>query len=153
MSNDHKDLLADVFCDMLEKLAFMFAEVVEENDLDTPPSPSLRATIAFQGPTSGELIVTMPEESCVEIAQNMLGEDVDDESRLSKATDALSELVNVVCGHLVTGIAGDEPVFELSTPVIEHLDNFDWKESRNAGNSVALLIDDEAPASVKLLIK
>jgi hypothetical protein len=65
---------------------------------------------------SGSLTLVMPEAMAVEIAANFLGVDADDPAADVAARDALKELLNIVCGNVLTALYGQEAVFDLEIP-------------------------------------
>ena len=64
----------------------------------------------------GKLFVTLHGALLPILAANMLGlaEPLTD----AVQADALGEIVNVICGNLLPGIAGPEPIFDISAPQI-----------------------------------
>lgn len=141
LNDDHTAALSKVFTDVLEQLAFMFADPPED---ELPPAEAglARASMTFQGPFSGALTLTVPRDMAPVLAANVLGLEPDDELVLQAPYDALKELLNVTCGNVLTTIAGDEPIFDLSVPTIEELpEDADWGLD-GAPNTVACLVDD-----------
>jgi len=149
MSNDHKTILAEGFRDVIEKIAFMFAEPVPRDDLVPAESACLRATIRFDGPErSGTVSIAAPMGLCIEVAANVLGLDAGERVGVGEASDALRELVNVLCGRFLTDLAGDEPVFNLSIPEVLQLDQTSWDELVKSGEALTFVVDDTAPMIV-----
>ena len=93
--------------------------------------------------------MTVPVEMCPEIAANVLGVDLDDPDVVVKPLDALKELLNVTCGHVLTALAGDEPVFDLTVPEVTEIDAVAWKKLADAPYTVAFLVD-ESPVLLQL---
>jgi chemotaxis protein CheY-P-specific phosphatase CheC len=114
------ELVREVFGKVLEKQVFLFAE---ELDLDELPAGGdwVEARMAFHGPFEGSLSLALPKEAEAEIAANFLGMDADDPEVSKCAEDSLKEILNVVCGHMLTALAGEEPVFDLSIPKVHAL--------------------------------
>jgi len=135
-------MLGEVFCDVLEKLAFMFGEPVSREELPEPGPENVRAAMTFSGNMSGSLALAVPADMCVEIAANVLGMDPDDEIVASRGIDALKEVLNVVCGQVLTAIAGEEPIFDLSVPSVETLDPDGWNNLLNESTTAPFLVDD-----------
>lgn len=143
MEINHKELLNEVFSEVAEKLAFMFSDMPDEDEFSDIQSDSIKASMAFAGPFTGSIDIVVTEEMCSEIAANVLGLDFDDELLTENAAnDALKELLNVTCGHVLTSIAGEEPVFDLTIPEIASLNEEQWKEMRDDPTTCALLVDD-----------
>lgn len=111
------DILSRVTIDTLEKLAFMFAFPEDEEGGGLIDS-SIAATISFTGPFTGTLIIGISPRSLPELAANMLGVDDPDKTNQDQQHDALRETTNVICGNLLTGIAGEAAVFEIGLPEV-----------------------------------
>jgi chemotaxis protein CheY-P-specific phosphatase CheC len=139
--NDYSEELAQVFTDVLEQLAFMF---VDEPDSDGPEEPAdlAVATMSFNGPFSGQLSLVVPRAMAPTLAANVLGLDLEDGSITQAPYDALKELLNVTCGNLLTAIAGDEPVFDLTVPEIEERPADDWSELSERPNTIHRVVED-----------
>lgn len=144
-------MLIETFCEVLENLAFMFGETADEEELPASVSDCILATMSFSGAMSGRLELAVPRAMCPEIAANVLGVDPDDERVSSGGDDALKELLNVTCGQMLTRLAGEEPVFDLSVPVVSGLDDKAWTVMAKAPD-VAMLLVDERPALLRLIL-
>ncbi|HKP94958.1 MAG TPA: chemotaxis protein CheX [Fibrobacteria bacterium] len=118
--NASPEMVREVFARVLEKQVFLFAE-----DLDTAELPEsgewVEARMYFHGPFGGSLSLALPKEAQLEIAANFLGKDADDPDVAKCAEDSLKEILNVACGHMLTALAGEEPVFDLSIPKVHAL--------------------------------
>lgn len=117
MRTDRSGELERVLADALAAQAFLFAEPAEAEGFDVAAeSVWFCGRIGFEGHRSGLLEVTVPRGLAVEASANMLGDDdvEDDEA----AADALGELINVICGQLLTSRFGTEPVFTLTMPEV-----------------------------------
>ena len=148
MQAEYREKVADVFCDVLEKLAFMFGEMAAKEELPQDSAAYVQAGMAFEGPFAGSLSLTVPEEMCPEIAANFLGMDRDEPAVHDRAHDALKEVLNVTCGHVLTAVAGPEPVFQLSVPEVTRLSVYDWDDLIDNPDSIGLLVD-EKPVLIK----
>ena len=119
MRTDRSGELERVLADVLAAQAFLFAEpaeVGEERDVAAEPV-WFCGRIGFEGHRSGALEVAVPRGLAVEASANMLGDDeVEDDE---EAADALGELLNVICGQLLTSRFGTEPVFTLTMPEVQ----------------------------------
>ncbi len=71
-------------------------------------------SVEFEGPFSGKLLVRVCGGLLPIIAANMLGEENVQSKNLQY--DALGEIVNVICGNMLPGIAGSKDVFHVSPP-------------------------------------
>ena len=144
--------LVDVAIQVLEQQAFMFGEPCAKEELETAADIFLHAHMEFSGPACGTVGIEAPAEVCAELAANMLGVDVDDSLAAEDAEDALRELLNVVCGQLLTTAYGAALVFDLSIPQMEKIDRVDWETQVDATATSTLLVDDE-PFLVYLKLK
>lgn len=153
MNPDHSETLTRVFTEVLEQLAFMFVEL-PDSDSDVAPAPPdpVSANMSFRGPFSGTVILAVPREMAPVLAANVLGLDPDDELGLQAARDALKELLNVICGNVLTAIAGDEPVFDLTVPEVEDYSDEAWDELAARPGTV-YCIADEFPVLLNLEIR
>lgn len=152
MASEHAEMLSAVFCDVLEKMAFMFAELAEEDELSDSVAEPIEARMSFDGPINGVLALVVPKEMCSEIAANALGIDTDEERAIEKGSDATKELLNMVCGTMLTELAGVEPVFDLTIPQISELSADEWKQTRDDQGTVTLMVD-EYPVLVNLTLQ
>ena len=142
MKRDMTKSLSKTFCNIIEKLAFMFGEPVDKIDLPASEGQEyVRAEMAYNGPLAGSLAIMMPRDLCPEIAANVLGAERFDSTAAEHANDALKELLNVICGNILTAVAGEEPVFDLSVPSVSTADEIGWDDFLKRPETVAFLID------------
>ena len=146
-----EEVLEDVFSDVMESLAFMFAERVDKEDLPSADGTILAVGMRFAGPFAGTLALTVPEATCTELAANVMGMDPEDAAAEEHAADALREVLNVTCGQLLTALAGDEPVFDLSVPTAEQKPPAHWAAALEQPQTLAFLVD-ESPMLLTLSI-
>ncbi len=117
MQQQKSATLTTIFSDVLANLAFMFTD---EDDTPTQAdSDWSEAFIEYHGCAGGALRLLYPKPFAIELAANLLGTDPTDEDVESQATDAVKELMNIICGQLVTALHGTEAVFNLSIPQVE----------------------------------
>lgn len=143
-SNDRIKTIG-AFTEVLEKLAFMFAEPVEPGESSDTPQEALQAEVVFSGPLHGRMTVAVPRDWCSELAANILGVDEEDDAVSENLADALKELVNVSCGHVLTAVAGEKPTFELSPPQVNELSGDDWVRLVADSDTIPMVIDEENP--------
>ncbi|MBL8880997.1 MAG: chemotaxis protein CheX [Phycisphaerales bacterium] len=110
---DLRMLVADIFGDLAFLIAEQDACAVDAN------AKWLHGAVTYCGPHSGTLECWTTDKFARGLAANMLGVDLADEPVAGAATDALCELMNVLCGNLVTRRFGRDLVFDLSPPVVE----------------------------------
>ncbi|OGV52946.1 MAG: hypothetical protein A2X49_10670 [Lentisphaerae bacterium GWF2_52_8] len=120
----NSEILVRLVPEILEKSAMMLAEPLRDPPLSID-SPLIEAQISFSGHANGDLTLLCPESFCLLAAASMLGLD-EDELVQAQAEDVLAELTNVLCGQLLTAIAGTTPVFKLSMPNILRREDFEW---------------------------
>ncbi len=142
MESDLKRTAATVFAGVLENLAFMFMETPEERDLPSGTPPYVEARMTFVGPFEGALTLAAPEAMCPELAANVLGLDPDDEFVRQRPGDSLKELLNVTCGNLLSTLAGDEPIFDLTVPELHSLSEEEWAAILDAPEAMPFIVDE-----------
>lgn len=147
MRNENAEKLGQAVIDVFEKLAFMFGEVIPKEELPSVPGGYVKSSMTFKGPFTGVLAMAVPEEMCVDIAANVLGLEAEDKLARDRASDALKEVLNVICGNALTAIAGPEPLFELTVPDFSPISETEWGALIDDFDSMAFLID-ENPALV-----
>lgn len=100
-----------------ETAAFLSVWQWSEEDGDLP-DPDIAATMQFHGPFSGQLTLRVNSSLLPVLIQNMLGELEESDSPDAKAKDALCEVLNMICGNLLTNWQGEDAEFNLSPPEI-----------------------------------
>jgi CheY-specific phosphatase CheX len=120
MSAWNSTTIDEVFLDIVEKLAFMFGDPCDVADMSMSEGSWSRASIRFKGSVTGVVSLSVPDELCLEIAENILGMDMGDvEDELEVGRDSVKEMLNVVCGHVVPILQGDGSDVQLEVPVLE----------------------------------
>lgn len=115
MPHEHADTIEQIVTGVLEQLAFVFADRAEADELPAGVDGAIAVSMGIRGAASGRLTVASGPGICLELAGNLTGQDPE-EVGSELATQALMELANVLCGQLLTEIAGVEPVFDLDPP-------------------------------------
>lgn len=148
MQHDHTEVIEQTVTDVLEQLAFVFADYAERGELPAEMESAIAVRMGIRGAATGQLTVISGPDVCLELASNLTGEAPEDING-EVATQALMELANVLCGQLLTEIAGVEPVFDLDPP--ESIPNMAaiWQALRDDEYAVAFLADD-CPLLVRL---
>ena len=147
------NVLEDTVGQVLEQQAFMFAEPCSCEELEVEAGDFLRASIRFEGPVDGCVDLVIPAALGVELAANVLGIEPEDEEAEALAQDALKEMLNVICGQVLTGLYGTGQVFQLSIPTARPIDGDPQEELGQSGECIAFLIDDEHPVVVRLRLE
>jgi len=108
--------LADVISNVIEELAMMSAEPVKEIE---DFNPTLHGWIDFTGPVSGRLSIRCRESLAQMLASNLLGVAPENLETQAVAWDSLAELLNIICGNLVSTLYDSEKVFSLNPPQVD----------------------------------
>lgn len=108
--------LRRTFSDVLGDMAFIF--VVDPDETDPPPRYTLEAHVSYAGPRRGTLRLRCDDRFAATVAGNLLGIDPDDGVAERGRIDALQELMNVVCGNVVTELYGPDELFQFGIPEV-----------------------------------
>lgn len=134
--------LSEVVQEVLRAMAFAFGDPCPPAELpDCQPSP-LEARLKFRGCVCGELRLAAPPGLCAELAADAMSKDAD-AIGAQQIEDSFKELLNVIVGNWLTAAYGDEPVFALSTPEAETVDQAEWERLRRDPFSLGLVFDDQ----------
>ena len=145
--------LTSAISEVIENLTMMVVDDPETENF----APQLRGQIEFTGPVNGSLGIQCSEN----LAQNwrrIYWESNRKPWRHTNAWDALAELLNVVCGNLVTSLYDSERPFNLSSPQINVIvpaqidDNKEQSYSNDDSQRAFILLDDE-PVEFVLSVK
>lgn len=153
MKNDDIEVLAGVFCSVLERESFMFGDVIDKDEGVTFGTMH-KAVLTFTGDlVSGEIALVLPEQLSLELAANMLGAETDENFVKEQANDALGELLNVLCGQFLTTVEGEIPIFDLSVPIVTIINDSDWNDLLKSDHSILLMVEDEYNVLISLKVK
>jgi len=72
------------------------------------------ASVTFDGPLRGELVLSVTDQVLAAAASNMLA--LDETPAAALRRDAVCELANVICGSLLPHVAGRRAMFRLGAP-------------------------------------
>ena len=142
MQIEQKEKIAQALCDVTEKMAFMFGEEAEQDELLEAAQEGLEVKISFSGRDKGEITMLSTPDMGVELAANVLGID-HEEINQEIIEDSLKEWLNVTCGHILTTLAGSEAIYDLSAPEVRTVDSEIWDTSARDANAMLFLIDDQ----------
>ncbi len=127
-------VLTDVISDIVETLAMMGLEVAHEfRDF----VPDFIGHIDFEGTVRGRLFIECTDEFADTLAENLLGLE-SSELDESHKWDAIGELLNVICGNLVTELFDSKNSFTLSVPQVSVIDS-----GANSGEGQLLMRDSQ----------
>jgi len=142
MDNERVEIIENVFCDVFENLAFMFGEPMSKDAFEANGIEHTHAHISFAGARTGEIVLIVPDDMCPEIAANVLGVDPDDEQVDELAGDALKEMINIICGRLLTDLESKDLVFDLSVPAIKNINSEEWSVWLKKEGSLGFIVDE-----------
>ncbi len=143
------EIIRNVFNDIAERFAFMFSEDCEDKSDATVAGRFLKVVVQYSGHQDGTLEIVVASGVCPEIASNVLGLDFDEEVAEPEAMDVLKEFANLLCGHFLTAIFGDEVVFNLTIPDVECINGVTWKSFLEYENTLIFTLDDY-PIAIRL---
>jgi len=106
------ETLYDVAEEVFESLAFILL-MLDEEPAQTDGGTEVVARIEFSGHFEGALFESVSAEMLPAIAANMLGLEGDPPPSPDQQSDALKELLNVICGNFLPRIASAEAVFDV----------------------------------------
>lgn len=102
---------------ILGDFAFM---IVGDELSETPGAPEwLFAKVTYRGPMQGTIHCWCTRPFATELTSNLLGLDPESPEVSAELCDSVRELMNILCGNLVTERFGAEAVFDLSIPEVE----------------------------------
>ncbi len=142
MQSNIQDQLCSTFTQVVEQLTFMFGETVPKEEVDSPGTLFTLASMSFTGDLVGVLEVAVPTEITAEIAANILGLEPEEIESEAMMNDALGEMLNVVCGHVIMAMAGTDANFSLNSPVTTYVDDAKYTEMMTSEDYAGLLLDD-----------
>jgi len=142
MQLDKMEILKKVCCDVFEQLAFMFGEDLDKDEVECDAESFIRADMAFSGYLSGTLEIIVPFELTRKLAYNILGLDDNETIEQGGYEDAVKELLNTICGRMLTSFFGDEVIFDLHVPETARLNNQQWEALLKEKEYLAIEIED-----------
>lgn len=137
-----RDILHHVLSDILEKMAFLFAEDVDEKPEYPQTGAVWHASIEFYGPVKGRIEVSADENLCLTLAANALGIEPDMLENFAQK-DALGEFLNIVCGDFIEKRHGAYQVYRLTIPALTECEPECWDKLASLPETVALLVEDQ----------
>ena len=136
-----QEIASVIFLDITERLAFMFGDPVMKDEFVPEDVSWSQASIRFTGDMEGSLTLTVPHMLCFEIAANILGEEIGDLQDIMISEDALKEMLNVVTGHVVPGLQGEDQYFTLSIPEYSVLPPAEASDLKHDPGSICFNLD------------
>ena len=146
MSENYTEVLYRVLEESLENMAFMFAESIDVNEIAMTATECNKVSMEFTGTLyNGSLMMVVPSNISNELAANILGIEDSSDDAMELGEDALKEVLNVICGRVLTEISGTEPLFDLSVPKLEIIQINEISQYISDQNTCSAMIDDMYP--------
>lgn len=139
--NINMESLERVVIEILQDAAFIFAEPTERMEPDE--EKVLVARLGFNGPSSGEMLLSCSPLVATDFAANLLGIDADDPEAASRGADALCEMLNIVGGALLANWFGVDGEFEMGVPSVLQIDSGQYSDETRAAALMLPLETDE----------
>ena len=135
------ELLYETLSDVLEDAVFIFTETADEtlgwnNGI-------LKSSIHYQGQEEGTLSLAVGVDMARSIAANLLGIEPDDEDAQEKSAEAVSEMLNIVCGVFLERWLGAQNHCRLGIPSTMPLSEDEERVALNSSKCNAILEDEE----------
>ena len=143
MDSKEKEIAFNVCNKIFEDMAFMFAEPVDDNKIDSDSETFIRTKMSYTGANSGCIEIIISLELAKNLAMNMLGIDEPEELEPDSIIDATKELINTYSGNILTSVYNNEDVFDLTIPETSEINNAAWKSLLAGGEYLAVNIDGE----------
>lgn len=148
---DYRLMLSHTFCEVVEQFGLMVAEEQPHPIPICDMNGWAQAKLSFRGHRSGTLVAGAPKALARQLAANALGIDPSDALAATSAPEALRELANLLCGRIITSIAGNTAVIGLSAPSLSSIVDTDWLPL--SGRTVAQFDVEGMPVAVSLTVR
>lgn len=99
---------------VFETAAFLNVYPVEPGAELAPPEQA--ATMSFKGAATGRVSIRVAISVLDSVVENLLDPTSDPAELATRRGDVLKEMLNMLCGNLLTEYFGSEPIFDLSPP-------------------------------------
>ena len=134
-------LLFETLSEVLEDAAFIFTESADET---LPWNNSiLMSSIPYEGQEHGTLSLAVDTMMARLFAANLLGIEPDDDDADRKAGEAVSEILNIVCGVLLERWLGTRNHCRLGIPSTVSLSEDQEMEQLKSSKCNAILEDED----------
>jgi CheY-specific phosphatase CheX len=148
MSSSAEKILYRKAALIFEELGFLLPRA-ESYEIDG--AALLSASVSFQGPFAGCLLVSIGHGVLSALATNMLGDNRQSDEFFEK--DALLEISNVICGNALPAIYGAEKDFHLDVPVLFEESNSADLESEYTQDAHISIGFEQGFAEITLFVK
>lgn len=142
MLTSSKEQIGRTFLGIVEKLTFMFGEQAPKEELDVDDTRFLMTSMKFSGDVAGQLTLAVPMEITAEIAANILGLEPEDIESEEMRRDAVAEMLNVVCGHVIMELGGKGANFKLDAPVTQPMGEDSFNQMMLSDDFIGFMLDD-----------
>lgn len=134
------DLAIRLLRDVMQNMAYLACEHPDAAPVDPEP-PLFEGRIAFTGPLRGTFRILVPERLCLVLARRMLGGARGEASSGRLRSDALTEVLNVTCGHLLGALGGEASSQEKSLPEFRERPVSDWRAAVGLPSARGLTVE------------
>ncbi len=142
MLTSSQDQLGRTFLGIVEQLTFMFGEPMPKEELDVEDTSFLMTSMKFTGDLTGQLTLAVPMEITAEIAANIMGLEPEDVDSEEMRRDAVAEMLNVVCGHVIMDLGGKDANFKLDSPVTGPMDEDTFDQMMLSDDFIGFMLHD-----------
>ena len=101
MNTLSSDRIGELVIEALERTAFVLAETVAPDELESGFQPRHFARVTFTGAAEGAVVLAADDAFVLELASSFLGVEPDDVDINVEGRDALNELANIVGGSVI----------------------------------------------------
>jgi CheY-specific phosphatase CheX len=113
-------------------------EKLDQSQLSAVPVAAVR--IGFRGSLCGRLVLLVSSNLLQLLPTNMLA--LDGPVSKKDQADALSEVINVICGNMLPGVSGSDEAFRITPPEIINVTDVTGPSSEKPNAEVHIGIDD-----------
>ncbi|MCC6475558.1 chemotaxis protein CheX [bacterium] len=138
MPNNADQAILEAATRVFETSAFL--NMYPSDTSEEIPAPDCAASMTFYGAARGRVTLRVNQEILVSVVENLLGESCEGPEAEARKGDALKELLNMLCGNILTEYFGTEPIFDLSPP--ELVDNATSTVSSQQVQSLVLNVEN-----------
>lgn len=145
--NNIETPLAKVSAKVLEDWGMMMVDRMPPTlELFETPGTNFIASIRYEGPFSGTLLILAKEPFMDKLARNLLGIDSTDELSHGERVDSLREMVNILLGNFLTEAFSTDITFDLFSPMVVEATEHDLVEFFSTNHVYSFMADNEPVA-------
>jgi chemotaxis protein CheY-P-specific phosphatase CheC len=136
------DILKKSVASTLEDTAFIFLE--EEEDAQIFEGDMVFTTLSFSGIKTGKMILATEMDLSIQLAANLLGLEEDDPFAVDKGKEALSEMLNIICGVFLEMWLGSDNNVTMDVPATKIISGAEVaKEISKAIGTISFMSDED----------